>query len=304
MYEYKQKDKDIVSLSINLRDMVPSSDDITEDELRLVTSDARKNMPKDELNLLKKRFKKINYTILDMDQNTKGFGVTEDAMQFFVKHFEDTKEHKALHNLFKDHDYKHIDSLMGRVTDTYYDSENKRVKRTALVDMRHPSAERLDMFQNLSTTLLHGKPVCSKCGNIYQTCNHFDAFPRSTVAVGIEDSLVSIPSYLNAQRDSLGVFKSSLSGIDIADEFFSFEEEITDIDKLNAESIITDKDVVAPSAVEETKRLEEEKRVKEEEKVKQETARVEKETEEKQTEELTKIKKDLEFIKDVIEKDI
>ena len=295
MYEYKQKDKDIVSLSIDLRDLVPSSDEITENELRLVTSDARKNMSKDELDSLKGRFKKINYTILDMEQNLKGFGMTEDAMQFFVKHFEDTKEDRRLHNLFKDHDYHHIDSLMGRVVDTFYDSKNKRVKRTALVDMRHPSAERLDMFQNLSSTVLHGKPVCSKCGSIYQTCGHFDSFPRSTLAIGIEDSLVSIPAYANAKRDSLGIFKSSLSGVDIADEFFSYEEEITDIDKLNAESIITDKDVVAPSATEE------EKRVKEEERVKQETARIEKETEEKQAKELTKMKKDLEFIKEYID---
>ena len=73
MYEYKQKDKDIVSLSINLRDMVPSSDDITLDELRLITTDAKKNMSKDELDELKNRFKKIHYTILDLDQNRRGF---------------------------------------------------------------------------------------------------------------------------------------------------------------------------------------------------------------------------------------
>lgn len=293
MYEYKQKDKDIVSLSINLRDLVPSSDDITLNELRLITTDAKKNMSNDELDKLKKRFKKIHYTILDMEQNRVGFGVTENAMQFFVKHFEDTKEDKGLHNLFKDHDYQHIDSLMGRIVDTFYDSKNKRVRRTAIVDLRHPSAERLDMFQNLSTTLLHGKPVCSTCGDVYRTCSHYDSFPRSTIAVGIEDSLVSMPAYKNAQRDSLGIFKSSLSGIDIADEFFSYEEKITDIDKLSAESIIIDKDVIALSAIEEeTKRLEEE------------TARVEKEAEEKQTEKLVKIKKDLDFIKEVVEKDI
>ncbi|KKN51943.1 hypothetical protein LCGC14_0617800 [marine sediment metagenome] len=302
MYEYKQKDKDIVSLSINFRELVPSSDEITEDELRLVTTDARKNMPKEELNKLKNRFKKINYTILDMEQNRKGFGVTEDAMQFFVKHFEDTKEDQGLHNLFKDHDYQHIDSLMGRIVDTYYDEKNKRVRRTALVDMRHPSAERLDMFQNLSTTLLHGKPVCSTCGDVFQTCRHFDAFPRSTVAVGIEDSLVSIPAHRNAKRDSLGIFKTSLSGIAIADEFFSYEEEITDIDKLNAESIIIDKDIIAPSAIEEDVKGKQGAKIVDKDKLAAEGLKLEKE--EKQTEELGKIKKDLEFIKEVIEKDI
>ncbi len=303
MYEYKQKDKDIVSLSINLRDLVPSSDDITLNELRLITTDAKKNMSGDELDELKKRFKKINYTILDLEQNRKGFGVTEDAMQFFVKHFEDTKEDKGLHGLFKDHDYEHIDSLMGRIVDTFYDEKNKRVRRTAIVDMRHPSAERLDMFQNLSTTLLHGKPVCSTCENPYQTCTHFDAFPRSTVAVGIEDSLVSMPAYKSAQRDSLGIFKSSLSGIDIADEFFSYEEEITDIDKLNAEGIF-DKDKLAPSSnpLETDAKGKQGAEIVDKDKLAAEALKLE--TKEKQTEELGKIKKDLEFIKDVIEKDI
>lgn len=302
MYEYKQKDKDIVSLSINLRDLVPSSDDITEDELRLVTTDARKNMPKEELDQLKSRFKKINYTILDMEQNRKGFGVTEDAMQFFVQHFEDTKEDQGLHNLFKDHDYHHIDSLMGRIVDTFYDSKNKRVRRTALVDMRHPSSERLDMFQNLSTTLLHGKPVCSTCGNVFMTCRHYDSFPRSTVAVGIEDSLVSIPAHRNAKRDSLGIFKTSLSGIDIADEYFS-AEEIIDIDKLSAEGVF-DKDKLAPSSntLEEDAKGKQGTEIIDKDKLAAEALKLEKE--ENQTEELGKIKKDLEFIKEVIEKDI
>ncbi len=161
MYEYK--DNDIVSLSINFKDIFPSSDEITQDELRLITTDANKELSVEELNGLQKNFKKIHYTILDLERNRKGFGVTEDAMQIFTDHFNDTKEDRGLHNLFKDHDYEHIDSMMGRIIDTKYDAVNKRFRRTALIDLRNPNAARLDMFKNLSTTFLHGKTVISKC---------------------------------------------------------------------------------------------------------------------------------------------
>lgn len=298
---YKYKDNDIVSLSVNFRDLVPSSEDITQDELRLITSDAHKqNLSTDELNSLKKRFKKIQYTILDMDQNRKGFGVTEGGMKVFVDHFNATKDDKDLHNFFKDHDYGKIDSMLGRIVDTRYDEKNKRVRRTALIDLRHPTAQRLDMFQNLSTTLLHGKPVCSQCGDQWMSCNHNNAFPRSTVAYGIEDSLVTQSAYPNAKRDSLGMFKDSLSSIDIANDFFG---QVTDIDKLSAESII-DKDKLA---AEDIIKKEEIKHAKEEERIKAEADRSAEETRQKETEkeqkEIIEIKKDIEFIKEVIEKD-
>lgn len=292
MYEYK--DNDIVSLNLNFRDLVPSSEDITQDELRLVTSDAKKeNLSKDELSGLKKRFKKIHYTILDMEQNRKGFGVTEGGMQVFVDHFNATKDDRDLHNFFKDHDYGKIDSMLGRIVDTQYDAKNKRVRRTALIDLRHPTAQRLDMFQNLSTTLLHGKPVCSKCGQQWMSCGHTDNFPRSTVAYGIEDSLVTQSAYPNAKRDSLGMFQSSLSGIDIAEDYF---EQITDVDKLNAESIIN-------------KEKEEQKIAQEKERIKakadrsaEETrTREAEETERKEKIEIKEIKETIEFVKEIIE---
>jgi hypothetical protein len=296
---YKYKDKDIVSLSVNFRDLVPSSEDITQDELRLVTSDAKKeNLSKDELSGLKKRFKKIHYTILDLEQNRKGFGVTEEGMQVFVDHFNATKNDKDLHNFFKDHDYGKIDSMLGRIVDTRYDNKNKRVRRTALIDLRHPTAQRLDMFQNLSTTLLHGKPVCSECEQTWMSCGHTDSFPKSTVAYGIEDSLVTQSAYPNAKRDSLGMFQSSLSGIDIAEDYFN-------IDNLSA------------IAEEEAKRIaiqeEEQKRVQEEERVKAETdrsaeetrklkAEEEKQKEEIETREINEIKETVKFVKEIIEK--
>ncbi len=303
MYEYK--DNDIVSLSVNFRDLVPSSEDITQDELRLITSDAHKELSSDELTVLQKRFKKINYTILDMEQNRKGFGVTEDGMKVFVDHFNATKDDKDLHNFFKDHDYGKIDSMLGRIVDTRYDDKNKRVKRTALIDLRHPTAQRLDMFQNLSTTLLHGKPVCSQCGDQWMSCNHSDSFPRSTVAYGIEDSLVTQSAYPNAKRDSLGMFKDSLSNIDISKTFF--EGEITDIDKLNAEGII-DKDKIAA----ESKKQEEDKlHVKEKERTKAKADRSAEETRQKETEkaqqkekeQIVEIKENLKSLKEFVEKD-
>jgi len=300
---YKYKDNDIVSLNVTFRDMAPSTEDITQDELRMITSDANANLSVEELAGLKKRFKKIHYTILDMEQNRKGFGLTEDAMKFFVQHFEDTKEDKGLHNLFKDHDYNHIDSLMGRIVDTHYDSKNKRVRRTSLVDMRHPSAARLDMFQNLSTTLLHGKPVCSECEREYRTCSHYNAFPRSTVAVGIEDSLVSIPAYKNAKRDSLSIFEESLSNIDIGKEFF--KEEIIDIDKLSAEGIIDKDKLAAESQKLEKEKLEFEK--KEAEKLefqKKEEKLIQEKLEAKKDVDIKNIKENIDVLKKIIEKDI
>ncbi len=304
---YKYKDNDIVSLSVNFRDLVPSSEDITQDELRLITSDAHKELSSDELSVLQKRFKKINYTILDMEQNRKGFGVTEDGMKVFVDHFNTTKDDKDLHNFFKDHDYGKIDSMLGRIVDTRYDDKNKRVKRTALIDLRHPTAQRLDMFQNLSTTLLHGKPVCSQCGDQWMSCNHTDSFPRSTVAYGIEDSLVTQSAYPNAKRDSLGMFKDSLSNIDISKTFF--EGEITDIDKLNAEALI-DKDKIAAEG---TKLKQEEKLKydKEKERTKAKADRSAEETrqkevekaQQKEKEQIVEIKENLKSLKEFVEKD-
>lgn len=304
---YKYKDNDIVSLSVNFRDLVPSSEDITQDELRLITSDAHKELSSDELSVLQKRFKKINYTILDMEQNRKGFGVTEDGMKVFVDHFNTTKDDKDLHNFFKDHDYGKIDSMLGRIVDTRYDDKNKRVKRTALIDLRHPTAQRLDMFQNLSTTLLHGKPICSQCGDQWMSCNHTDSFPRSTVAYGIEDSLVTQSAYPNAKRDSLGMFKDSLSNIDISKTFF--EGEITDIDKLNAEALI-DKDKIAAEG---TKLKQEEKLKydKEKERTKAKADRSAEETrqkevekaQQKEKEQIVEIKENLKSLKEFVEKD-
>lgn len=304
---YKYKDNDIVSLSVNFRDLVPSSEDITQDELRLITSDAHKELSSDELSVLQKRFKKINYTILDMEQNRKGFGVTEDGMKVFVDHFNTTKDDKDLHNFFKDHDYGKIDSMLGRIVDTRYDDKNKRVKRTALIDLRHPTAQRLDMFQNLSTTLLHGKPVCSQCGDQWMSCNHTDSFPRSTVAYGIEDSLVTQSAYPNAKRDSLGMFKDSLSNIDISKTFF--EGEITDIDKLNAEALI-DKDKIAAEGIK-LKQEEKLKYDKEKERTKAKADRSAEETrqkevekaQQKEKEQIVEIKENLKSLKEFVEKD-
>ncbi len=305
---YKYKDNDIVSLRVNFKDLVPSSEEITQDELRLTTSDALKELSKDELSGLQKRFKKINYTILDSERNRKGFGVSEDGMKVFVDHFNATKEDKDLHNFFKDHDYGKIDSMLGRIVNTEYDATNKRVRRTALIDLRHPTAQRLDMFQNLSTTLLHGKPVCSVNGEEWSSCSHNDAYPMSSVAYGIEDSLVTQSAYPNAKRDSLSMFKDSLSNIDISKSFF--EGEIIDIDKLNAEAII-DKDKLAAESLKEkevienakahTRREEEKQRKIEEDRSAQEAS--EKEAKEIRKEEITEFKEDLKFIKDVINKD-
>lgn len=294
MYEYK--DNDIVSLNLNFRDLVPSSEDITQDELRLITSDAhKKDLSTDELTGLKKRFKKINYTILDMEQNRKGFGVTEDGMKTFVDHFNATKDDKDLHNFFKDHDYGKIDSMLGRIVDTRYDDKNKRVKRTALIDLRHPTAQRLDMFQNLSTTLLHGKPVCSQCGEQWRACDHSDAFPRSSVAYGIEDSLVTQSAYPNAKRDSMGMFKSSLSSIDIADEYF--KGQVKDIDKLNAESIKIKQE-------EDKNRAQEKQNKAEADRSAEETRQKEvKKVEQKEKKELAQIKESIESLKEFVEKD-
>ncbi len=289
MYEYK--DKDIVSLSLNFRDLVPSSDDITQDELKLITSDAfKENLSTDELDGLKKRFKKIHYTILDMEKNRKGFGVTEGGMKTFVDHFNATKEDKDLHNFFKDHDYGKIDSMLGRIVNTRYDEKNKRVRRTALIDLRHPTAQRLDMFQNLSTTLLHGKPVCSECNSQWLSCDHTESFPRSTVAYGIEDSLVTQSAYPNAKRDSLGMFKSSLSGIDIAEEYFTDELSLQVQEK--AEQIKKEEEIKNAKTHEEKSRSAEQARQKETEKKKQE-----------EKVELEEISKDIKFIKELIEKE-
>lgn len=295
MYEYK--DNDIVSLNVTFRDMVPSSDDITQDELRLTTSDAHKELSTDELNGLKKRFKKIHYTILDMDQNRKGFGVTEEGMQVFVNHFNATKDDKDLHNFFRDHDYGHIDSMLGRIVDTRYDNKNKRVRRTALIDLRHPTAQRLDMFQNLSTTLLHGKPVCSECHREWRSCGHTNAFPRSTVAYGVEDSLVTQSAYANAKRDSLSLFEDSLSNIDISTEFF--KGQIMDIDKLAAEDKeIIDKDKLAVEA----EKLEAQKKADAAvEKLKQEELELK---QAKEIEEIKRIKENINLLKEIIESDI
>lgn len=292
MYEYK--DNDIVSLSLNFRDLVPSSEDITQDELRLVTSDAKKqNLSKDELSGLKDRFKKINYTILDMEQNRKGFGVTEDGMQVFVDHFNATKNDRDLHNFFKDHDYGKIDSMLGRIVDTRYDAKNKRVRRTALIDLRHPTAQRLDMFQNLSTTLLHGKPVCSECGQQWMSCGHSNSFPRSTVAYGIEDSLVTQSAYPNAKRDSLGMFQSSLSGIDIAEEYFN-------IDNLSTVA----EEEAARIAQEENEKIAQEKKQKQvdaDRSAKEASAREAEETKKKEEVEIQEIKETVKFVKEIIE---
>lgn len=298
MYEYK--DNDIVSLSLNFRDLVPSSEDITQDELRLITSDAhKKDLSTDELTGLKKRFKKINYTILDMEQNRKGFGVTEDGMKTFVDHFNATKDDKDLHNFFKDHDYGKIDSMLGRIVDTRYDDKNKRVKRTALIDLRHPTAQRLDMFQNLSTTLLHGKPVCSQCGEQWRACGHNDAFPRSSVAYGIEDSLVTQSAYPNAKRDSLGMFQDSLSSIDIANDFFN--EDITDIDKLSAQAA---EEAARIKQEEDKNRAQEKQNKANADRSAEETRQKEIEkVEQKEKEEITKIKEDIESLKEFVEKD-
>ena len=304
---YKYKDNDIVSLRVSFKDLVPSNEDITQDELRLTTSDAHKELSEDELSGLQKRFKKINYTILDSERNRKGFGVSEDGMKTFVDHFNATKEDKDLHNFFKDHDYGKIDSMLGRIVDTEYDVKNKRVRRTALIDLRHPTAQRLDMFQNLSTTLLHGKPVCSVNGEEWNSCSHNDAFPMSSVAYGIEDSLVTQSAYPNAKRDSLGMFKDSLSNIDIGNEFF--KGQLIDIDKLNAEAII-DKDKIAAESI----RIEQEEKAKYDKEEKQRQAEEDKsleearaldarKAEEKEQEEIAEIKDGIEFIKDVINKD-
>lgn len=299
MYEYKDNDKDIVSLSVNFRDLVPSSEDITQDELRLVTSDAnKKDLSTEELDGLKKRFKKIHYTILDMDQNRKGFGVTEDGMKTFVDHFHATKEDKDLHNFFKDHDYGKIDSMLGRIVDTRYDAKNKRVRRTALIDLRHPTAKRLDMFQNLSTTLLHGKPICSECGSEWMTCNHTKSFPRSTVAYGIEDSLVTQSAYPNAKRDSLSLFANSLSNIDIGKQYFEgqIKKDETSLATEQVQKVIDE---------EEKEDLEKENEIKEQEKDKEKIKKEDEQNEIKRQEELEQIKalkKDLKFIKEIIEK--
>lgn len=295
MYEYK--DKDIVSLSLNFRDLVPSSEDITQDELRLVTSDAKKdNLSKDELIGLQKRFKKIQYTILDREQNRKGFGVTEEGMQVFVDHFNATKDDKDLHNFFKDHDYGHIDSMLGRIVDTQYDAKNKRVRRIALIDLRHPTAQRLDMFQNLSTTLLHGKPVCSTCGQQYQSCAHSDAYPESTVAYGIEDSLVTQSAYPNAKRDSLGMFQDSLSNIDIGKDYFEGQ-----IDSLSVE--IAKQEAARIAAEEELKNVQEKERNEAEANRSAEETRTREteETERKEKIEIKEIKETIEFVKEIIE---
>lgn len=304
---YKYKDNDIVSLSVDFRDLVPSSEDITQDELRLITSDAhKKNLSTDELSVLQKRFKKIHYTILDGNRNRKGFGVSDEGMKIFVDHFNATKEDKDLHNFFKDHDYGHIDSMLGRIVETEYDKKNNRVLRTALIDLRHPTAQRLDMFQNLSTTLLHGKPVCSVNGEDWNSCSHNDAFPKSSVAYGIEDSLVTQSAYPNAKRSSMSMFKSSLSSIDIGNDYYN---DIIDIDKLNAEAII-DKDKIAAESAklkqeEKVKNDEEEKQrqIAEDKSLKEARALDTERTKEKEQEEITEIKESIEFIKEVIEKD-
>lgn len=212
---------EFTTLDINIKNLVKMDDsDITLDELRLTTNDAMGDLTDEQLSDLKDRYKKITYTILDTEKNRRGFGLTEDALKGFVDHFNQTKDDSDLHGFFKDHDYRHIDSLMGRIVNTWYDPKKKRVRRSSLIDMRHPTAKRLDMFKNLSTSLLHGQAICSTCGEKYISkttpgCSHIpdgeNHFPRSTIAVGIEDSLVTISGQPNAKRDSLNVFRDSLS---------------------------------------------------------------------------------------------
>lgn len=289
------KQMDITSLNIDMKNLIHSDEDITLDELRLTTSDAMGELTPDELNSLKDRYKKITYTIMDMDMNRKGFGVTEEAMLTYVDHFHKTKDNSDLHGFFKDHDYKHIDSLMGRVVDTKYDPINKRVRRTALIDLRHPTAKRLDMFKNLSTTMMHGKKICSGCNKPFGTCDHIPDgekyFPRSTVAFGIEDSLVTISGYPNAKRDSLSIFMNSLSSS--IPDLIQDEEDIEDED-------IFDKDKIAPSSNVEEDEEEEEEDIEDEVEDQKES----KEEIEAYQQAVKDLKEDIEFLKNYIDKNM
>jgi hypothetical protein len=138
------------------------------------------------------------------------------------------------------------------------------------------------------------------------SCNHTDSFPRSTVAYGIEDSLVTQSAYPNAKRDSLGMFKDSLSNIDISKTFF--EGEITDIDKLNAESLI-DKDKIAAESIrikqeEDKNRAQEKQNKANADRSAEETRQKEVEkTQQKEKEEIVEIKENLKSLKEFVEKD-
>lgn len=296
------KEMDIASLDIDIKNLVHTdAEDITIDELRLTTSDAMGNLSPEELNGLKSRYKKITYTIMDAGMNRRGFAVTEEGMKAYVDHFHKTKNDSDLHGFYKDHDYKHIDSLMGRVVDTQYDAKNKRVRRTALIDMRHPTAKRLDMFKNLSTTMIHGKKICSACGAKYfsktvPSCNHMPdgekIYPRSTVAIGIEDSLVTISGYKNAKRDSLSVFYDSLSSSvpELIQEMEDDEEETPE----EVLGEIVDKNKKTPSSTEEEDEEIEDADEEEEEEEDEGTAEYQ--------EAIKEIKEGIEFLKDLIKK--
>ena len=198
-------DMEITSLGLSYSDMLTSKEEITLEELRLTTMDARDDLSEDQLSALRDTFSKKTYTILGKGKNREGFGFTENAMKNVVKHFNETKEDPDLHNFYRDHDYKHIDSLLGRVVKMWFDDKNKRVKATALIDTRHPLGNRLDMFKNLSGTFLHGKKLCSMCGQKFGSCDHVgkDVYPESDIAYSMEHSLVTLSADPSAKMDSL-----------------------------------------------------------------------------------------------------
>lgn len=201
--------QNITELEISFKDREILDEDITIDELKLTTDDAFNNSI--SLSELQKRYRKVRGTLLDTSRNRKGFGLTEGALKFMVDNFQKTKTEPDLHNYFRDHDYGKVDSMMGRITDLRFDSKKKRVRYTAVLDLRHQTSQRIDMFKNVSATIAHGDPICSVCEKEWGTCSHYgtdEAYPRSTKAIHLETSTVTLPAYQSAKRDALSVFAS------------------------------------------------------------------------------------------------
>jgi hypothetical protein len=198
------------------------SDDITDDELMVVSNAAR--MEGADLEAEKKKWRKVTGTLLDTSLNDHGFSLSPKALSFMESHFKKTKDVNHLHNFFKNHQYYDVEALMGRHVNLEHKKGKKhRIEYSSLLDRRHPLTDRADAFRNVSATIAHGDQTCSNCDNSLNDGAHSPSthgggwHPVSNKAIEIETSFVTFPAYKSTTVEMSSL--SSLMSADIDDVF-------------------------------------------------------------------------------------
>jgi len=194
------------------------------------------------------RYLKASGKLLNNKPTPKGYGIHSNGLEYMVNHFQETKNVKRLHRMFKNHNFQDVDAKIGRITDLFSMDGYKTVDYEGILDTNDSSVkEKADTYDEVSATVFLNNWKCSDCETPLERvtrnrnvpiknrfsfrCGHEpdgkSVYPEAHKAVHFETSPVTVGNYPTS------IEVSSFSGIE---EYIAGVIDEDDVDENSEEN--------------------------------------------------------------------